>query len=106
MREFGCLIHKKYQNNKQCTMLNPFTNEIEEFPSPIQFIIRFIINGLENGDTDFYMRRLPKPPVDFEYKDLLSDIVITSKWSEDLNSDLITLKPFDVMELNDYYNSN
>ena len=64
------------------------------------------MDGLENGDTDFYMKRLPKIPVDFEYKDLLSDIVITSEWSEDLNSDFINLKPFDVMELNDYYNSN
>ena len=34
-----------------------------------------ILNGLEHGDTDFYMKRIPEPPVDFEYKDLLSDII-------------------------------
>ena len=96
----------KYQNNKQFTILNPLTNEIEEFPNPIQFIMINMFIGLESGDTDFYMQRIPKIPVDIEYKDLLSDIVITSEWSEDLNSDFITLKPLDVMELNDYYNSN
>ena len=106
MRDFYCLIPNKFQNNKACEYLNPFTDELEELPSPMACIMMNIIGGLEHGDTDFYMRRLPKTPVDIEYKDLLSDIIITSKWSEDLNSDLITLKPFDVMDLNDYYNSN
>ena len=106
MREFYCLIPKKYQNNKQFTSLNPFTNELVELPNPIQFIMMNIINGLENGDTDFYMKRLPTIPVEYEYKNLLSDIIITSKYSENSNSDLINLKLFNVMDLNDYYNSN
>ena len=106
IRELYCLIPKKYQNNKQFTILNPFTDEIEEFPSAIQFIIMNILMGLENGDTDFYMKRMPKTSVENEHKDLFADIIITSKWSQHFNSDLVNLKLFDVMHLNDCYNSN
>ena len=35
--EFGCLIPNKYQDNKPCSILNPFSDELQEIPTPIQF---------------------------------------------------------------------
>ena len=65
-----------------------------------------MFGGLENGDTHFYMRHVPRPPFENEYTHLFPDMIITSKWSEDLNTELITFKKCDVAELNRYYNSN
>ena len=85
MSELGCIIPNKYQNNKPCSILNPFTDEVEEIPNPFQFIMLNVMGGVENGDTDFGMRHVPKPLFEDESTRLVSDMVITSKWSEDLN---------------------
>ena len=106
MREFNCLIPRKYQSNKPCSILNPFTGELDEIPNPMQFIMINIWGGVENGDTDFYMRHVPKPLFEDEYTKLVSDMVITSKWSEDLNKEFLKFKMFDVIELRPYYKTD
>ena len=76
---------------------------IYEMPSPIQFILQNVRLGMENGDTDFYMRHVPKPVVADELTRLVSDMVITSKWSEEYNPLLATLQVFNALELISYY---
>ena len=104
--EFGCLIPNKYQNNKPCSILNPFTDEVQEIPTPVQFRMLNVMGGLENGDTDFHIRHVPKPRFEDEFTRLVSDMVITSKWSEELNSLFPTFKMFDVMDLISYYKND
>lgn len=106
MEEFNCLIPRKYQNNEAFSILNPFTNEKQEIPNQMQFIMMNILGGVENGDTDFYMRHVPKPLFEDEYTVLVSDMVITSKWCEDLNNDFSTFRMFDVTELSSYYKTD
>jgi hypothetical protein len=77
--EFGCVIPKKYQNNKPCSILNTFTNNMMDMHTPIQFIMLNVMRGKENGDIDFYMRHVPKSLFEDEFTILVSDIVITSK---------------------------
>ena len=106
MQEFNCLIPRKYQNNEAFSILNPFTEEMDEIPNQMQFILLNIWGGVENGDTDFYMRHVPKPLFEDEYTILVSDMVVTSKWSEDLKSDFLTFNMFDVAELSSYYKTD
>jgi len=72
-------------------------------PSPIQLILQKVMFGLENGDIDFYMRHVPKPLISDELTRKVSDMVITSKWSEEYNPILSRLKVFNVLELIPYY---
>ena len=77
-----------------------------EVPSPIQFIMQNVMLGVENGDTEFYMRHVPKPLISDELTRKVSDMVITSKWSEEYNPILSRLKVFNVLELISYYATN
>lgn len=106
IEEFNCLIPRKYQNNEPISILNPLTNKKQEIPNPMQFIMMNILGGVENGDTDFYMRHVPKPLFEDKYTVLVSDMVITSKWCEDLNNDFSTFRMFDVTELSSYYKTD
>ena len=107
MEEFNCLIPRKYQNNLDVfSILNPLTNEMQEIPNQMQFIMINISGGVENGDTDFYMGHVPKSLFEGESTVLVSDLAITSKWSEDLNNDFRTFRMFDVMELSSDYKTD
>ena len=55
-----------------------------------------VMGGLEKGDTDFHMRHVPNPMFEDEFARLVSDMVITSKWNEQLNNLCPTSKMFDV----------
>ena len=83
MSDFECIIPDKYQKERPFTIFNSITNELMVVPSPIQFILQNVMFGLENGDIDFYMRHVPKPLISDELTRKVSDMVITSKWSEE-----------------------
>ena len=98
--EFYYLIPKKYGHNKRSRVVDPFTGEVTEVPSPLVMIMTWITQCLESGDTDFYLRHAPTSPIQ---GDVLGDIIVTSKAVEDENPVFKPFKLFDVNELNDYY---
>ena len=97
--EFYRLIPRKYAHKKRNRAVDPFTGEVMEI-SPLVLIMGLITQGLESGDTDFYLRHAPTSPIQ---GDVLGDIIVTSKTVEDENPLFKSFKLFDVNELNTYY---